>query len=374
MKLKGRMDSIETPKALRLREFERVVDLIDSLCDAYGMGARIPAHRDLMERFNSSERTVLGALVELQRRGRIIRRAGSGTYVASTAQSIMPAGVAGTRSNLTKIIVVGSHDNGYFSRAIEMTFRLALEMEIEITFEPPNFDRLMSICLAQRTGNYGILVLGSQYIFEARHLIDSCSNIVGVGDRRLAEPNPFGCVHPDNISGGYLAASHLIQFGHKRLAYIMAGNNPRLWGHEQAVRHAQLSCLDITSITIGRETFDEWQRKPSLGREFFAHPEHPTGLCVWNDTDAIRLLTFLMSIGLNVPDDVSIVGYDNLPVAQTISPALTTVETRLEDQVKLALNLLVNRSELPHHSIVVEPELIVRESTRPLKSRAGAVI
>src|SRR5690242_3551916 len=80
-----RRNSAETPRATRRLELDRVIDQIDNLCDAFGVGARIPAHRDLMTRFETTERTVLGALTELQRRGRIVRRAGSGTYVASPA-------------------------------------------------------------------------------------------------------------------------------------------------------------------------------------------------------------------------------------------------------------------------------------------------
>ena len=72
------------------------------VCDAFGVGSRIPAHRDLMARFETTERTVLGALAELQRRGRIVRRAGSGTYVATPASvPSAPAPIANLRSAST---------------------------------------------------------------------------------------------------------------------------------------------------------------------------------------------------------------------------------------------------------------------------------
>lgn len=362
-----RRNRAETPRAMRRMELARVVDQIDALCDAFGVGSRIPAHRDLMARFDTTERTVLGALAELQRRGRIVRRAGSGTYVATPASSApetasISAAHATAGERITNVVVVGSHDQGYFSRAIEMAFRHAQEINLGVTYEPPNFERLSTILHHAGTG---FVVLGSQNVHDAMQLHVSGHRIVGVGYWQLIDRISFPCVYPDNLTGGYLAATHLIEAGHTRIAYLMAGDNPRLWGHELAVRQASDAGNDVRSVTIGKDTFSEWQQSPALGRAFFDHPDHPTGFCVWNDTDAIRLVTFLMSIGINVPEDVSVVGYDNLPVAQTITPALTTVETRLEDQVKLALNLLASTSDMPRHSIVVEPELVVRNSTRP---------
>jgi len=362
-----RRNSIEPPRATRRRELDRVIDQIDNLCDAFGIGARIPAHRDLMARFETTERTVLAALAELQRRGRIVRRAGSGTYVANSTAisgSEKPEARAAASAGVSNIIVVGSHDHGYYSRAIEMAFQYAQEHELGVSYEPPNFERLMTMPRLHSGVSCGFIVLGSVNIYNAKPLSEAGHHVVGIGDRGLDHRNAFPCVHPDNMIGGYLAAMHLIEYGHTRIGYFAAGDNPRLWGHKQAVRQAQEAGQDVQSITIGRDTFNEWQKDPSLSKKFFANPDCPTGFCVWNDTDAIRLVTFLMSLGLNVPNDISIVGYDNLPVAETITPALTTIETRLEDQVKLALNLLASPSDLPRHSVVVEPELVIRNSTR----------
>jgi LacI family transcriptional regulator len=64
-----------------------------------------------------------------------------------------------------------------------------------------------------------------------------------------------------------------------------------------------------------------------------------------------------------VPKDISIVGYDNVPVAETITPALTTIDSHLEDQVKLAVAQLISLNDVPHHSIVVDRDMIVRAST-----------
>jgi DNA-binding LacI/PurR family transcriptional regulator len=265
---------------------------------------------------------------------------------------------------ISSIVVVASHDHGYYSRAIEMAFRYAQERELDVTFEPPNFERIGTLART-RGSQIGLLVIGSQNVHDVRQLSDTGCRIVGVGDWRLIERIPFPCVFPDNVRGGYMAAAHLIEIGHAKLAYLAAGDNPRLWGHEHAVRHAQEAGQGVRSVVIDRDTFNEWQRNPSLAKTFFAAPDSPTGFCTWNDTDAISLMTLLMSIGLHVPNDISIVGYDNLPVTETITPALTTIDTHLEDQVKLAIAQLVSQNELPHHSIVVDPDLIVRASTKP---------
>jgi DNA-binding LacI/PurR family transcriptional regulator len=92
-------------------------------------------------------------------------------------------------------------------------------------------------------------------------------------------------------------------------------------------------------------------------------------VAAWNDHEAVRLLGQMMRSGIRVPQDVSIVGYDDLPEGRLIHPTLTTVDTSIERQLLTALELLTNPIQPPfNHSVVVLPTLVCRDSSAPPSS------
>jgi LacI family transcriptional regulator len=109
---------------------------------------------------------------------------------------------------------------------------------------------------------------------------------------------------------------------------------------------------------------ENWKSHPELVRGYFEGPQAPTAVLAWNDHEAVALLGHLARAGLRVPQDVSLVGYDNLSEGQLVHPALTTVETAVEQQLRAALEILTCETPVsPHHSVVVLPHLIPRDSS-----------
>jgi len=93
-----------------------------------------------------------------------------------------------------------------------------------------------------------------------------------------------------------------------------------------------------------------------------------TAVFAYNDLSAIGAIRALTDVGLRVPQDVSVVGFDDIPTAAFYSPSLTTVRQPLRDMGQIAASTLLgrlNESTEPPATIAVEPELIVRESTGP---------
>src|SRR5205823_8027059 len=140
----------------------------------------------------------------------------------------------------------------------------------------------------------------------------------------------------------YLATRHLLQLGHRRLAYIR-GNPPayasllrsfRWRGHERALEEARRKGLEVRCVMLDGQTVEPWHRDPALAAEYFRRPGAPTGLLLWNDSEAIPLLNILQHAGLQVPGDVSVVGYDALPEGAVGFPALTTVDQHLGTQLR----------------------------------------
>jgi DNA-binding LacI/PurR family transcriptional regulator len=332
-----------------------------------------------MARFNTSERTVLSALAELQRSGRIVRRAGSGTYVAESPKSYTSRTAPGISSEPiidlsaaddalrgTTIVVVTAHDNSYLSRGIELAYNVSAEWGVPVTYEPPRQERIDALCLADDGVERGFLLLGSNRFEMAKRIHAMGRRVVFVGGPPEGQQGEFPCVDIDNTYGGLLVARHLIDQGHRHIAIALPISVPRSWGIEIAVREARARGIDIRLTEITPAQITKWQEDVSLVADYFAQPDHPTALCAWNDHDAIFELTLLQSANIRVPDQVSIVGFDNGHEATRVTPALTTIDSRLEDRIRIAVDLLAKpAAQVPSYTATLQPLLVVRASSSP---------
>lgn len=182
----------------------------------------------------------------------------------------------------------------------------------------------------------------------------------------------------DNARGGYLAARHLLDLGHRRIAFLghlhsIAGCRERLDGYMRAfgevgaAADAELVVEDLIDMDAVRDTV---HRLLDL-----AQP--PSAIMTINDEYAIAVLQALAERGRRVPDDIALVGYDDIPVAAWLTSPLTTVAQAKEEQGRLAANLLIDQIEnpaVPAQRIMLSPRLIVRQScgaTRAAACRDG---
>jgi LacI family transcriptional regulator len=172
-----------------------------------------------------------------------------------------------------------------------------------------------------------------------------------------------------------LALRHLVQFGHRRLAFIkgqeFSSDTELRWG--AIARTAQKLGLGIASELVTQLVGDA--SSPELGykvtRKLIATRKPFTALFAFNDISAIGAIHALHEAGLQVPADVSVVGFDDIQSAAFQSPALTTVRQPLRKMGKIAAETLLRRIaskdlSTKSNSIVVEPELVVRGTTGPV--------
>ena len=195
-------------------------------------------------------------------------------------------------------------------------------------------------------------------------------------DRR-AEGAGMCSVSVDDISGGELAVSHLLEMGHERIAFIggpttIAQVKDRLQGARSALARAgrdpeSLVSMITTSMTVaaGRGAGEQLGGLPVKRR--------PTAAFCGNDLLALGLLQEMIRQGLDVPNDVAIVGYDDIEFAAAAAVPLTSVRQPRHLLGKTAADLLLEETQDPenhiHRQIEFEPDLVVRASTR---SRTGA--
>ncbi|WP_341502702.1 substrate-binding domain-containing protein [Gallaecimonas sp. GXIMD4217] len=183
-----------------------------------------------------------------------------------------------------------------------------------------------------------------------------------------------GDVYPiqDNAEqGGYLAARHLIDKGHTRLGCI-TGPMDKLTSQERL--NGFRRALSEAGLAENPDWIIEGDFEPEGGfaamEQLLRQGERPSGLFVFSDPMALGAICAANDAGVRVPDDLSIVGYDDVPMAQFFSPPLTTIHQpkfRLGQKAADILLAKVAKQTPATQSLVVHPELIERKSVKALK-------
>ena len=187
--------------------------------------------------------------------------------------------------------------------------------------------------------------------------------------------NPCPAVGATNWQGGYHATEYLIKLGHKRIGFITGSMDlgaaiDRLEGYKSAL---QVHHLPYDSKLIYEGTF--WQPDGYAGGSALLDLEAPpTAIFASNDVMAMGAMDAIRSRGLRIPEDISIIGFDDIPQAAMVRPALTTVRQPLEEMGRLATQLLIDQLKNPEKEIgriELPTQLIVRDSTSSPKDGAG---
>ncbi|HEX6924614.1 MAG TPA: LacI family DNA-binding transcriptional regulator [Longimicrobiaceae bacterium] len=178
----------------------------------------------------------------------------------------------------------------------------------------------------------------------------------------------------DNVAASGRAVEHLISLGHTRIVhfagppYSMHGKE-RIDGLYRAFSASHIAFSDDAIVPTGAHLEDGYR----VGLQYFGErsaADRPTAVTCFNDMVALGLCRALTELGLRVPEDVSVVGYDNLPILDYLSIPLTSVHVPKfemgEQAAKILLEHIQAQQVIPPRQIQFEAELVVRGSTRSL--------
>jgi DNA-binding LacI/PurR family transcriptional regulator len=170
----------------------------------------------------------------------------------------------------------------------------------------------------------------------------------------------------DEQHGTGLVLDHLVALGHERITHVDAGRGAGGPQRRSAYLHGMRARRLGAYARVIAGDFTE-EAGASAARELLAGPELPTAVFAANDMVAAGLLGEFDRAGVKVPEEVSIVGYDNISIAHLAHVALTTVDQPRTEMGRMALELLLERIEQRRASVVrlVEPTLVVRSTTAP---------
>ena len=184
-------------------------------------------------------------------------------------------------------------------------------------------------------------------------------------------------VMADNLKGGYEATRHLIDLGHKRIGFIGVSLTEglrlkRFQGYLEALNEHGIQ-VEEQLIVGGRRIAEQM---PGYSTEEMGYDgmtkllqlkRRPSAVVARNDYTAMGALNAIKRAGLRIPEDIAVVGYDDIPLASHTSPALTTVRQPTREQGRMAAEFLLRRiegdREQPRAEKTFDCELIVREST-----------
>jgi LacI family transcriptional regulator len=183
-------------------------------------------------------------------------------------------------------------------------------------------------------------------------------------------PSDLPTIDSDNLRGAQLATEHLLGLGHRRIGMLtgrtdLQSAQLRERGYRAALSDAGV-VADETLIRLG--AYDAAMSAKSA-RDLLSLPEPPTAIFAANDISAIAVVEVAGEMGLRVPTDLSVVGFDNIPESALNSPPLTTVNQPIRTMGQRAIELLVQliRGEQPDTThLTLATELVVRGSTRSL--------
>jgi len=316
--------------------------------------------------------------------------AAAGVSVATVSKAVN--GRYGISGATTERVLAAVRELGYESSLVASSMRSRRTGVIGILvadFEPFSAEILKGVGAALRDSHYdllaysgsgqhegngwerrslsrlsGTLIDGAIMVTPTVETADTGIPVVAIDPHTGRADQPT--VESDSFGGALLATRHLIELGHRRIGF-MAGRpdlrsaSLREAGYRQALREAGIP-FDPALVRIGlflRET----TRGPAA--ELLRQPGRPTAVFAANDLSAIAVIQVASELGMEVPGDLSVIGFDDIPEASQMNPALTTIRQPMQKLGAAAAGLLVSlmNGEEPQQTHIRLPTRLVRRLT-----------
>jgi DNA-binding LacI/PurR family transcriptional regulator/DNA-binding transcriptional regulator YhcF (GntR family) len=345
-------------------------------------GQQIPSETELATKYGISRSSVRQGLSQLVKLGKIQKVGGKGTYVR-TIRRFRP--IESLDSGHRSIsLVVPSIDDPFVAKIhsgiIQVLERENYTLSVRSSENATNIEAV-NLTQSVDRGNVGIILLplwGLENAKEVEKLHDQGVPLVLV-DRSI--PNlSIDCISTDNLRGAILAIDYFVKMGHHRIGMIRgvpnSANDDRYRGYCAALQKHGID-FDET-LVVGQEYHDHSHEPVAGGHHemsaLMKQNNRPTAVFASNDVLAFGAEQMAMKMGLKVPDDVSIIGFDDLQHARLATVPLTTIHQPAVEIGQTAAELLIESikalttgTKQKIQKIEFIPRLIVRQSVRQLR-------
>ena len=358
----------------------------------WGDGERIPTEAQLSRHLDISRTTVRIALQRLEVEGLIRRAAGRGTFITWQTQDQSSSNsigyIAHSFHNEIHTVLLSSAETELRSAGYQVIFSNATDLAEETTILQQLLDENVAGLIIWASASPTEQTLSTLFDYQARQI-----PIIFVD--RLIEGMRADYVASDNFRGSYDLVSHLIDLGHRHIVQLMPnidGLKPvdeRHRGYVAAVQDHGLQAYAPWKINPPeRPEFHETDIYSLVGEKSAQVTEQvvelmnavdpkPTAIACVNDILAIITISALKDIGYKIPEDVSVVGFDDISLASHIGVPLTTVSQNAYEMGKVASQMLLERldgDDSPPRSRIVPTRLRIRTSTAAPLLRADDLV
>ncbi len=363
-------DTIAMPLVVRLAQAVRA----DVANGVYASGSLVASERALCRKYQASRTTVRNAIGRLVDEGILYRVPGSGTFVGS-GRSRQQLDTVPRRTIALALLDLA---NPWFAELAESIQRAAKrqgwQLRLHLTHNDPDDEREFIQGLCHDRGIHGLLIVpvvgriglsreapyrllraaAVPFVFVSNHLPDLAADYVIVDSQR----------------GTYEATCYLIGLGHRTITYL--GITPQgddlasRWRHDGYVQAMREHGFEPCAAEVDQAAPSLTEAAAQAVGEHLRGKRRPTAVVAFNDLLAAVACRVVADAGLRVPDDVSVIGFDNTDLAAHGPVPLTSVDPSARRLGELAVDVLLDRLEHPdlttYQKLVLRPNLIVRQS------------
>ncbi|MCI1945900.1 GntR family transcriptional regulator [Clostridium luticellarii] len=336
---------------------------------------KIPTESEMMDLFQVSRHTIRRALSDLSSENYLYRIQGSGIYMSDFKQNesylkkYKNVGVLTTYiSNYIFPDIIGGIEDTLYDNSYSL---LLSSTRNNMMFENRNLNNL----LAHKVD--GIIIEPTKSAYQnpnmgyLNNLIEQNVPFITINSAYPQIEVPSLCVN--DFKGGQIAAECFFNLGHKNIMGIFKVDDLqgvyRMNGFISECQKNDVLLDQDQIITYLSEETDSVL--PGKIKRVINKNEHPTGVFCYNDEIAFMVVNIAHSLDLKVPEDISVIGFDDSQISKIMNPRLTTITHPKQrmgiDAAKLIIKLVNNNNKFSKSdSILYEPELIVRDSTAPI--------
>lgn len=381
------MDTVRSDKVIK---HQKIYDVLcrDILTGVYKPGQSLPTEKELAEHFKASRPTIAKAMRELQLKGLIVRRQGQGTFVKQ---------VPGTKKNSLGLLVHWQiwpqshqvkHMTTIFGLMIPEMLRFASQYNYSLLLNDIPEDvvdpveRAQNICqnlIAADVGGVFFTPLELENSNDSINndiatMLDDADIAIVLLDRDVTDSyhrSKYDIIGINNEQSSLVLTHHLIDLGCRKIDFVSSPSHTtaivdRIRGYRAALEENKIVFDDHRVHLIQSKLLHQPEYKKAAGEMIRLVKERQTEafVCV-NDDTAGDLINFFLRNGIRVPEDVRVVGFDDLPTNQYLPVSLTTIRQPIKALAEEAIRTMLNRidnPDMPARDISIRTDLVVRES------------
>ncbi|MED1950675.1 LacI family DNA-binding transcriptional regulator [Brevibacillus centrosporus] len=268
-------------------------------------------------------------------------------------------------------LIIGNISNPFFAESAGVIISKAQKEKYDVIIYNTNHDdyqleKAISTLIGKRVD--GILAAAvNRNNARVKQLYENGFPIVLYNSR--LDDSEVNSISLDNKKGAMLAVEHLAELGHKKIAYI-AGPSKYLTVYERYVAYRealQKYGLSYDSELVFNEELTH-DKVVAFTKRILSRPDRPSAIFAMSDEMALAVMDGVAGVGLKIPDDVSIIGFDNINIAANSYIGLTTISQQKEKMALLALDNLIqliesDQKDMQPVHVIIEPELLIRRTT-----------